>query len=433
MNVALAGVVIFVAMKKVLVITYYWPPSGGSGVQRWLKFVKYLPEFGWQPIVFTPENPSFDVKDLSLEAEISPDTEIIKLPIWEPYRLFKRIKAEKSNQQSDLINKKAGFFGKLLLWIRGNLFIPDPRVFWVRPASRILQDLIIANGIDVVITTGPPHSMHLIGLKLKRKLGVSWVADFRDTWTTWVMYESFYLSQPVRRLHKILERKVLKKADVVIAASRIYANELAQIGGRKVEVITNGYDPAEFSTTTDVMPENFVIRHVGVVDELRDPRPLLRAVAALIEQEDYDIQVEFIGNVNATLRDYIAADEAIKKVVSFKPYVAHSEVFDLYRTSAGLLLLPFRDMKGNIPGKLFEYLAAQRPILYIGPAGDSVDIIQSTGSGFVCEAGDVEGIKGAIRAIYTMFEAKEFNRNQNIEAFSRIQLTQKLSHILQTL
>ena len=175
-------------MKKVLVITYYWPPSGGSGVQRWLKFTKYLPATGWQPVVFTPENPSFEVKDYSLEKDISAEVEVIKLPIWEPYKFFQKLKG-KGSQQSDLVkSSKAGFFSKLMLWLRGNLFIPDPRRFWIKPSIKVLGDILSSNEIDTVITTGPPHSMHLIGLKLKQKFNVKWVADFRDPWTTWLLY-----------------------------------------------------------------------------------------------------------------------------------------------------------------------------------------------------------------------------------------------------
>jgi len=382
-----------VLMKKVLIITYYWPPSGGSGVQRWLKHTKYLPEFDWQPVVFTPENPSFEVKDESLLADISPETEVIKLPIWEPYQLINKLKG-KGSQQTDLVKKnKRSFFSKLMLWIRGNFFIPDPRRFWVKSAVTVLKDMISSNNIDVVITTGPPHSMHLIGQKLKKHTEVKWVADFRDPWTQWELFDNFYLSSWARKRHKKLELSVLKQADAVLSVSKHYASDLEALGGRKVEVITNGFDQAEFEKVPDSKPDKFIIRHIGVVDELRDPRPILHALKQLVDKGDMDIQFEFVGNINQTLRAEIAEDDILNSVVDFKPYVPHNEVISLYKSSAVLLLVlaNSRISIGNIPGKLFEYLASRRPVLVVGNTkGDSAEIVKNTNAGLAVERNDIE-------------------------------------------
>lgn len=429
------GASIFVKMKKVLIITYYWPPSGGSGVQRWLKFTKYLPQFGWQPFVFTPENPSFEVKDPALEKDISPEVEVLKLPIWEPYVIFEKFKG-KGSQQSDLVRKKKkSLFSRFLLWVRGNFFIPDPRIFWVKPAAKVLEDIILANKIDVVITTGPPHSIHLIGLKLKKKLGVKWVADFRDPWTTWILINSFYLSVFARRQHQKLERNVLKNASAVIAASRQYAQELTQLGGRNVEVITNGFDEAEFAAhNKEEQPEEFFIRHVGVVDELRDPRSFLHAIQELAEEGD-PVKVEFIGNVNVSLQGEIAANEVLNKLISFKPYVSHDKVFQIYQQSAVLLLIPFQDTPGNIPGKLFEYLASQRPVLFVGPPeGDAAAILRETNAGIVCETNDTTAIKDAVRKLKAQYSAGISDQKKtNISQYSRVNLTEKLAETLNAL
>src|SRR5690606_24179404 len=187
-------------MKKVLIITYYWPPSGGSGVQRWLKFAKYLPSYGWEPHVFTPENPSFGVRDPSLQRDVPPEAEVIHFPIWEPYDFFHRIAAwtgSKKNAGATALAPAGSksFFGKLSTWIRGNFFVPDPRIFWVRPSAKFLPDYLKDNGIQTIITTGPPHSVHLIGLKLKEKLPhLRWLADFRDPWSEWGMWDSLRVS-----------------------------------------------------------------------------------------------------------------------------------------------------------------------------------------------------------------------------------------------
>lgn len=431
-----ATFIIFARMKKVLIITYYWPPSGGSGVQRWLKFTKYLPEYGWQPFVFTPENPSFEVKDSSLERDISPEVEVIKLPIWEPYSIVEKFKG-KGSQQSDLVRtKKKSLFNRFLLWVRGNFFIPDPRVFWVKPAVKVLEDIIASNDIDVIITTGPPHSMHLIGLKLKKKLGIKWVADFRDPWSKWDLLDRFYLSGLARSRHETLEKQVLMSADRVIAVSDHYANELAEIGGKSVTVITNGFDEEEFSTVPEeLVPTSFIIRHIGVVDELRDPRPCLKALKALAE-DGYPYNIEFIGNVNKSLKAEVQQDNVLKDLVSFKPYVPHAEVLKVLRQSAVLLLIlaHSKNASGNIPGKLFEYMAAGRPVLAIGStSGDSAGIIRKAEAGFICENDDIEGIKAAIKQLDQEFKTGKMNKSRQISQFSRRNLSKKLANILDTL
>lgn len=422
-------------MKKVLVITYYWPPSGGSGVQRWLKFTKYLPDFGWQPLVFTPENPSFEVKDESLVNDVSDEVEVINLPIWEPYGLVNKLKG-KGNQQSDLIKKKKkSLLAKMLLWIRGNCFIPDPRKFWVKPAVKVLEDLIVSNEIDVIITTGPPHSMHLIGHKLKQKLDVKWVADFRDPWTQWGLFQNFNMSQLAWSKHKKLEQKVLRDADEVITVSHHYAEGLKELYQRDVHVITNGFDEAEFESVANIKPDKFVIRHLGVVDEHRNPWPLLNAVEKLAAQ-NVQINIEFVGNVNETLKAEIRERKELAGSVEFKPYVPHSEVLTLYRKSAVLLSLPMNaeNAKGNIPGKIFEYLAAQRPILAIGDtSGDAARIVKETGAGIIVEESDHEGIMNALLTMKKNFEDGKENMPSAIEKYTRKNLTARLAEVLDNL
>jgi len=173
-------------MKKVLVVTYYWPPAGGPGVQRWLKFVKYLPEFGIEPHVYVPQNPNYPIVDETLLCEPNPAIHIIKQPIFEPYALGKIISKKKTNRISSgiITEKNMSWMEKFLLFVRGNLFIPDARVFWVKPSYTYLKNYLIEQKIDTLITTGPPHSLHLIGLRLKKELKINWIADFRDPWTT---------------------------------------------------------------------------------------------------------------------------------------------------------------------------------------------------------------------------------------------------------
>src|SRR5688572_9799464 len=215
--------------KKVLIITYYWPRSGGSGVQRWLKFAKYLPQLGWEPYIFTPENPSVTIRDESLLKDVPAEAEVIRFPIWEPYEYFFKISSAMSQQKSgsapDLVaTKNKSLFQKISTFVRGNFFIPDPRVFWVTPSVKFLHDFLKEREIRTIITTGPPHSLHLIGLKLKKKdPSLQWLADFRDPWSEWGLLDSLNISPLARTLHRRLEKKVLKGADKIITITPFYA------------------------------------------------------------------------------------------------------------------------------------------------------------------------------------------------------------------
>ena len=230
--------------RKVLVITYYWPPSGGAGVQRWLKFVKYLTLMGWEPIVYTPLNPEYPVEDKSLLDEIPPGVTIFKTPIKEPYTIYKKFVGMKSTDKvaANFISdgKKPSWAQKVAVWLRGNFFIPDPRVFWVKPSVRFLSELLEDDPVDVIVTSGPPHSMHLIGLKLKQKYGIPWVADFRDPWTNIDFYHELMLTTVADSIHKRLERKVLTKADLVVTVNRAMQEEFLAKGAKQVSVISNG-------------------------------------------------------------------------------------------------------------------------------------------------------------------------------------------------
>ena len=426
-------------MNKVLIITYYWPPSAGSGVQRWVKFAKYLPHYNWEPIVFTPENPDFNVKDETLAGDISPDLEVLKFPIWEPYQLQRRIAGKKSdsNPADALEKKKKGIFDLFSIWLRGNVLIPDPRVFWVKPSVSFLKDVIKRNQIDVVITTGPPHSMHLIGEKLKIKTGVKWVADFRDPWSKWEFLDTLKMTPLVRNIHTRLEKRVLQKADKVITISNTFKKDFEELVPRRVEVITNGFDPDDFNISGNIeQSEKFLISHIGTIDELRDPRPFLYALKQLVTEIPVlqnEVEVLFVGVVSKKLIAEIEADDILNTVVNFKAYVAHHEVFEIYKRSAVLLLVlaNSKNAVGNIPGKLFEYMASEKRILAMGRVdGDSAEILKNADAGFICHPGDREAIKGAIQNLFKEYKSPLPEKNQSIQKYSRKSLTGDLAQIL---
>jgi glycosyltransferase involved in cell wall biosynthesis len=421
--------------KRVLIITYYWPPSGGSGVQRWLKFAKYLPEAGWEPVIFTPENPDFDLKDESLEKEISKDLEVMKFPIWEPYQLLDRIRGKKESHPGRVLEQKEqSFIEKAAIWLRANLMVPDPRVFWVKPSVKFLTDLIEKGQFQAIITTGPPHSMHLIGRDLKRKTGVFWLADFRDPWSQWEFLDKLPMQNRVRDKHKKLEQEVLTEADLVTTISQTFQHDLEQMANRKINLITNGFDPAD-------MPEGFTVGdkkdgslhlvYTGIIDSIRNPMPLLKAMREEFSKEKGDVQFTFVGRVSDQVREEIADDSWLSSHVNFAGYVSHQEVFGFYEKAdaLALILTNTKNAKGNIPGKLFEYMATTLPILALGdPEGDSAKILEESGAGKVLAHTDHVAIQVSLRKLFE--RSGELESATEIEQYSRRNLSFQLAKLL---
>ncbi|WP_026951376.1 glycosyltransferase family 4 protein [Algoriphagus mannitolivorans] len=421
--------------KRVLIITYYWPPSGGSGVQRWLKFAKYLPEAGWEPVIFTPENPDFDLKDESLEKEIPHLLEVIKFPIWEPYQLFSKVKRKSKTHPGRLLEQKEkGLLEKAAIWIRANLLVPDPRVFWVKPSVKYLTELAEQGQFHAIITTGPPHSMHLIGLELKRKTGVTWIADFRDPWSQWEFLDTLPMSARIRKKHSQLEMAVLNTADAVMTISPTFQRDLEKLAQRKIKLLTNGFDPSDiplgFSPKKKKAGELHLV-YSGVIDSIRNPIPLLKAMKEEFTNTQEEVRLTFVGKVSEQVREFVKDDDWLVERVNFPGYVSHGEVFWFY-AQADVLVLILTDTKnaqGNIPGKIFEYMATGVPILALGdPKGDSAQIIQQSEAGKVIRHEDFVGIQVALREL--MSSQPEIKEASNLDQFSRRSLTLDLAKIL---
>lgn len=424
-------------MKKVLIITYYWPPAGGPGVQRWLKFVKYLPDFEIEPIVYIPENPTYPIIDPALEKEVHPDTKIIKGKISEPYRWASLFSSKSTkNISSGLIpeKKKESFIEKALLYIRGNFFIPDARISWVKPSAKRLENYIQQNNIDTIITTGPPHSVHLIGLELKKKLNVRWFADFRDPWTNIGYHKSLKLTPKNTAKHKQLEQDVLQTADDIIVTSPTTKKEFELITEKPIHVITNGYDVS----TIDMPPldEKFTLAHIGSFLSERNPRVLWKALKELIlENEDFakDFELKLIGKVSPTILNTLE-EFKLTKNTTFVGYVSHNEAQKAQRAAQVLLLVEIDSYEtiGIIPGKLFEYMAAERPIIAIGPEGaDFKNILIQTNTGSFFTYEDKDLIKDKILEFYTQYQSKNLKVHAiGLQYFSRKKLTEKLAVLL---
>lgn len=427
-------------MKKILIITYYWPPSGGAGVQRWLKFVKYLRLYNYEPVVYTPSNPENPVDDPSLFKDLPAGLEVLKTPIWEPYDLYKRFVGRK---QEEKINtgfltekKKGGLTEKIAVWLRGNLFIPDARKYWINPSVAYLSKYLSEHPIDAIISTGPPHSMHLIALALRKRFHVPWLADFRDPWTNIDYYKDLMLSNHADRKHHRLEKEVLGNADLVVTIGETMKQEFEKIAGRKVEVITNGFDSDDMYNGV-IEPDNkFSIAHIGTLVKSRNPGMLWQVLQTCIKEESSfasDLEIKLVGKVDILVTDQLA-EMGLKKYVNKIDYLPHKEVIKIQQQSAILLLLLNNtpNAKGILTGKFFEYMAARRPVLCIGPEdGDVAKIISETNCGKIVNFGDLSGLKSVIKDFYHQYKSGTLSvDSKSIDQYSRQALTKKLSILL---
>jgi len=423
-------------MKKVLIISYYWPPAGGSGVQRWLKFTKYLPKYSWQPIIYTPENPYFEVKDQALLNDIPAEAKIWKSPIWEPYALKDKLFGKGSESQSaGVITNKKSLKNKVLNWVRGNVFIPDPKIYWVKPSVKVLLKKILEEDIHHIITTGPPHSMHLIGLGLKKAMpNLKWIADFRDPWSELDLLNEFQLNNSSMKKHKDLEREVLQTADVTLTVSETWVKDLKRLGGNRVELITNGYDADDFELKPKTN-DKFIIGHYGLLNHLRNPKYLWKSLANLcVNNKAFDLKLEIhlSGNIDIEVIAEIESYPCLKGKVKQLGYLSHAQVLEQYNQVDVLLLLLFNSKSGigNYPGKIFEYFAAKKTILAFGPiSSDAERLIKNTNRGKYFSYDDTN-VKTDILDLFNNPNNFDF---ENIESFSREKLTYDLSNLLNNL
>lgn len=423
-------------MKRALIITYYWPPAGGPGVQRWLKFVKYFREFGVEPIVYAPENPNYPLVDANFSSEIPSDIEIIKQPITEPYRFAKLFSKNKTKQiSSGIISKKEiSTMEKLMLYVRGNFFIPDARVGWVKPSVAFLSKYIAENPVDVVITTGPPHSLHLIGMHLQKDLSVKWIADFRDPWTTIHYHKSLRLNRSSERKHKELEATVLKLADVITVTSPTTKKEFEMITETPIAVITNGFDISE--KIDFELDSRFSISHIGSLLSERNPEVLWKVLDEICKKNasfKNDLQLKFAGAVSEEVKKSLENFHLISNC-EFLGYVSHSEALKLQHKSQVLLLVEINsaETRAIIPGKLFEYLSAKRPIIALGPKeSDIEEIIIETKSGKFFSYWDDDELKAEILELYGKFKKGDLSiASEGIEKYSRRELTKQMAALI---
>lgn len=414
---------------KVLVITYYWPPAGGSGVQRWLKFVKYLQDFGITPVVYTVENPDYPIVDATLCDDVPKGIQVIKQPIWEPYQLMNVFSNQKKVKTSaGFLGTKKSLLSKVATYIRANYFIPDARMFWIQPSITFLEKYLSENKIDAIISTGPPHSTHMIGLGLKKKLGIKWIADFRDPWTEIDYFHQLPLTQKSIKKHESLEQEVLKHADEVL----VVGNQMKKsydVFSKNVHVITNGFD-GEVSQQKE-LDKAFTITHVGMLNADRNPLVLWEALSVL--KGKINCKIQFIGKVAPEVKESIKKYKLLD-YVTFVDYLPHDEV-KKYQQKSQVLLLAVNNVpsaKGIVTGKIFEYLQAQRPIIAIAPTdGDLAMILSNSKAGFVVDFNEVNKLKEILVDLHEQYCSKGLTVNSvGVEQYHRKALTEQLANII---
>lgn len=393
-------------------------------------------DFGIEPIVYIPENPNYPLTDTSLSEVVPNGIEIISRPIFEPYGLAGLFSKKKTKRISSGIiqDKKQSWLEKLMLYIRGNFFIPDARRFWIRPSVRFLSGFVRLNNIETVITTGPPHSVHLIGLGLKQKTGVKWVADFRDPWTTIGYHDKLRLTKRSKERHKQLESTVLNNADQIVVTSFKTGDEFRSITKQPITVITNGYE--FLNSAPDALDKKFTISHIGSLLTGRNPKILWEVLSELVqENKDFAeaLQLKLAGAVSEDVLHGIAGFGLSSKL-ELLGYVPHKEALQLQRNSQLLLLIEIdaEETRGIIPGKLFEYMAAKRPIIALGPAdADIKRIILDTNTGKFFGYQDKTILKSTILSYFELFKQGSLQiKPIGLEQYSRKELTKKLAGLL---
>ncbi len=425
-------------MKKVLIVTYYWPPAGGPGVQRILKFTKYLPEFGWQPFVLTVNNPDAPVYDESLAGDIPREAKIFKTKSAEPFALYKKFTGKKPTDtipNDVLINKEnVTLREKFARFVRANFFIPDAKIGWVPFAVNKGKEIIEKEGINLIFTSSPPATVAIIGRRLACATKAKWVADFRDPWLEIVYYQNLKRSKISVAIDYRLEKKTLASTDAMVTISRDIALLLEKKApGKKYFVIPNGYDETDFVKIESQKNEKFTIAYTGSISKDRVPYPLFAALSRFKEEGITDIRFSFAGRFASEFHEEIEKRE-LEKYFELMRFVPHNESTKILLHSDCLLLVidDVPNNKGFLTGKMFEYLGCKKPIYAIGPIdGDANKILKETDSGKMIDYQDEEGAYRLLKEYYSNWKQGKNPFQFKSEKYSRKQITKKLAEVFE--
>ena len=378
-------------MNKVLIITYYWPPSGGAAVQRWLSFANNLSKNGWDVHLLTVDEKyaTYQLTDKSLLDQIDPRIKVYKTKTVEPFKIFALLFGRDSIPKPAFSNEtNPSVVKKFFRFIRGNFFIPDPRKGWKKFAVSKANEIIDKETIKCVITAGPPHSTHFIGKRLKEKKKVFWVTDFHDLWTDVIYYESLFHLPVVRKIDLKLERLVLEECDLIITVGEKYKEKLLtkseKLSGKKIEILRIGYEDSLFQNGTSNVQSDFIITYTGSIADFYRPEILIYALRTIrIKYPKLPMKLRFIGVLSTGIRNTIIK-AGLESILEVHGYLPHTQSIEYLKTSTVLLLVNpvTKDEQMVIPGKIYEYLAAHKPIINITKTSSETSDIVS-----MCEAG----------------------------------------------
>ena len=425
--------------NKVLIITYYWPPYSSPGVQRWVKFVKYFNKFNIQPYVYTPQILSIDQSDDSLILDIPKNVDVIKKPIFLFDKILKVfLPKHYANYSKGIIpsKEKLSIIDKVLLYFRGNFFIPDPKLFWAKSSVNYLKNYIVLNEIDTIITTGPPHSMHLLGKKLKLLTKVKWLADFRDPWTKIWYNKKFYFTKSTLNKHKKLEKSVLNEADHIIVTSNRLNVEYSKLTNKPVSTITNGFD--HINDDDFKLDKKFTISHIGSMLSDRNPELLWKVLNKLVREVNglnKFLKLNLVGNVSTEVKESIKK-YSLESYVDYIGHITYDQTSTYLKNSQLLLLIQTNQVESNyiIPAKLFEYLNSNRPIISISNNDDVYNIINETNVGFNFQYDQEVKLYNCILNYFNEFKNDGISiLPKNTNNYSRFELTRSVSNIIKNL
>ena len=425
--------------NKVLIITYYWPPYSSPGVQSWLKFVKYFEKFNIKPYVYTPEFSNINQVDQSLISDITESTVIIKKPIFlldSILRIFLPHKYSQFNKGLIPSEENLNIIDKILLYLRGNFFIPDPKIFWANRSVNFIKNYVYQNNIDTIITTGPPHSMHLLGQKIKNSTNIKWIADFRDPWTNIWYNKKFYFTKSTLNKHKELEKSVLNEADHIIVTSNRLNVEYSKLTNKPISTITNGFD--HINDDDFKLDKKFSISHIGSMFSDRNPDILWKVLNKLVREVNglnEFLKLNLVGNVSIEVKESIRK-YSLESYVEYIGHITYDQTSTYLKNSQLLLLIQTNQVESNyiIPAKLFEYLNSNRPIISISNNDDVYNIINETNVGFNFQYDHEVELYNCILNYFNKFKNGGISiLPRNTNNYSRFELTRSVSNIIKNL
>lgn len=423
-------------MKKVLIITYYWPPAGGPGVQRVLKFAKYLPQFGWEPVILTVENGNFPAIDEGLVEEIPENLKVYRTKTLEPFAIYNKFQGkDKSSAVDTFTITKTGksFKDKLGNAIRSYFFIPDARKGWRPFAVKKGLEIIKQEKIDLIFSSSPPHSLQLIAKKLSKETKLPWVADFRDPWSTAFWLDESQKKGWVNKQNIKKESAVFKDLNHFTTVSHGVLDSFKNLYPHIKEnstLLYNGYDTSDFEAIAKVKNEKFTIRYVGTLAMSQNPELLFESLAQ-IKRNSAEVasklKVEFWGKFDQAIKDSVDKYD-VADIVEFYGYVSHAKAVELMQ-NGDMLILVIPEGKGILTGKLFEYIATGNQVLGFGPKDCEAQIlVEKNGFGFFAHSAN-QLVNSILEDVVQWESGKLSTKQSGKEQFSRKKLTEKLSTV----